>query len=144
MADAVNGFGNRIGVVTTTPVATLTFLETETQPQGWEGESKVEQSSNANTKFRSFEPGALVEKTASTYKVYYQITQLATIKSVLQARAVITLTSKDGSTDVDNGWIRSFVPDPQVNGQRPTASMVIEWEGESSAGTDSQVITSAS
>ena len=133
-----DGFGTRI---TVTANATHTFEETAVTPMGFEGDDPVEQTSNNNTKFRSFAPGALITKSSATATVYYEKDKVAAIYADLQIAGTVEVTFEDGSDFTDNGWIQSFVPDEQSGGERPTATITIAWEGESSAGVNSYVYT---
>jgi len=128
-----DGFGTRISV---TANATHTFFETSVTPMGFEGDDPVEQTSNANAKFRSFAPGALITKSSATVTVYYEKDKAAVIYADIQVAGTITTTFEDGSAITDNGWIQSFVPDEQSGGERPTATLTLAWEGEDSAGVD--------
>jgi hypothetical protein len=133
-----DGFGTRI---TVTANATHTFEETAVTPTGFEGDDPVEQTSNNNTKFRSFAPGALITKSSATATVYYEKDKVEAIYADLQIPGTITVTFEDTSDFTDNGWMQSFVPDEQSGGERPTATLTIAWEGESAAGADSYTYT---
>ena len=133
-----DGFGTRIDV---TAGASHTFFETAVTPMGFEGDDPVEQTSNANTRYRSLAPGALVTKSAATATVYYEKDKVAAIVADLQVLGSIQVTFEDGSDFTDTGWMQSFVPDEQAGGDRPTATLTIAWEGETAAGVDELVYT---
>lgn len=141
MARQTTGFGTLIKVVTTSPAVTLELEETEVTPQGYQGNSPVEQTSMRNTKFRSFEPGDLIQKTDLQFTAYYDEDQLSDIKSIINVKGTITVTFKTGGTLVDTGWLVSAVPTGRSIGNRPTASFVVSFEGEDSSGTDNEAIT---
>lgn len=142
MAKETTGFGIRI---TVTPVdvgvAAVSFNETEVTPQGYEGDEKIEQTTNANTAFRSFEPGDLAEKTDISGTVTYDTATLSNIKAAINERAAVAVTFKSGAVLTDNGWLRSFTPAGLSRGNMPTANIVISLEGEDSSGTDNEAVT---
>lgn len=141
MAYQDDGFGTRVSIAAAS--ATITFIETEVTPIGFEGDDPVEQTGNSNTAFRSFAPGALVTKTPVTATVYYDKSQTEAIEAALQVSGTITVTFEDGSKITDTGWLQSFVSDSQTAGERPTATITIALEGESSAGVDSYTYTAS-
>ena len=143
MADPNTGFGNRIEVAVTSPAVTLTFLEKSVTPGGFEGDDEIDTATNASTRFNSREPGDLVTKTDMTASVVYKLSDISDIKSIINIAGTVTRTDKLGNTDVDNGWIKSFVPDELVKGEQPTATLTISYEGEDAAGDDNQVISIA-
>lgn len=139
MSKETTGFGIRV-TITPTAGTPITFLETEVTPQGYEGDEKIEQTTNANTAFRSFEPGDLAEKTAIQFTGTYDTEELADIKAAINERGTVQVEFKTGATVTDNGWLRSFVPTGMSRGNMPLANCVVELEGEDATGTDNEAI----
>jgi hypothetical protein len=142
MADQTTGFGTRITIAGT---VTVSFEEVDTTPASLTKDDKVEQTSNAATQHRRYAPAPLTMKEPATATVYYQKdTNLADIKTLVEDTTVATVTFAfaDGSTLADQGWLQSFEVDAQSPTERPTATITIEFEGESSAGVDGWTYTS--
>jgi len=119
----------------------IVLKEVEVTPMGIALDPSIEQTSNANTKYVSNEPGDLQTKTALSATCKYNIADMVALYAAIGTKQAITVTYPDNSTAVDNGWLMSFTPDSLTRGSDPTASIVIDWEGEDEAGVDSLVIT---
>lgn len=142
MAKETTGFGIRVEIdPDEVGLNTVTLLETEVTPQGYEGDEKIEQTTNANVKFRSFEPGDLAEKTDISGTCAFDTAALADLKAARGAKATITITFKTGATVADKGWLRTFTPTGMSRGNMPLANFTVELEGEDAAGTDNEVVT---
>jgi len=145
MAQETTGFGIRITVTPTDgTIDAVTFKEAEVTPQGYEGDEKIEQTTNANSAYRSFEPGDLIEKTDISGTVTYDTAELSDIQAVINERATVMITFKSGATLSDKGWLRSFTPQGMSRGNMPQAAIVISLEGESAAGVDSETVVQPS
>jgi len=142
MANETTGFGIRVQV-TPDGGSAVTFKETEVTVQGYEGDEKIEQTTNANTKFRSFEPGDLIEKTALSGTGTYDPDQLASYKAALQIKGDVEVTFKSGRKLTDRGWLRSFTPTGASRGNMPLATFTLEFEGEDASGTDNEAVIPA-
>lgn len=133
------GYGTRISF------GAITLKEVEVTPMGLTLDPSIEQTSNANTNYASFEPGDLITKTPMTATCKYNIADMVALNAVIKTKTKqsITTTYSDGATSVDIGWLVSFAPDPLTRGSDPSATIVIDWEGEAEDGTDNLVITPA-
>jgi hypothetical protein len=138
MANQTHGFGTRISI------GAVTFEEIDVTPVGLTRDDPVEQTSNSGTLYRRFAPAPLKTKSPATATVYYEKDDLAAIKAKLESDTAetITITFSDSSTLADTGWLQEFTPDAQVATERPQATITIEFEGETSAGTDEWTYTS--
>jgi hypothetical protein len=132
MANQTHGFGTRISF------GSVTFEEIDVTPNGFVKDDPVEQTSNAGTKYRRFAPAPLVTKSAITATVYYNLDDLAAIKTAVESETAetITTTFSDATTITDSGWLQEFTPDAQTATERPQATITIEFEGETAAGSD--------
>jgi len=132
MSNQTHGFGTRIGI------GSVTFEEIDVTPNGFVRDDPVEQTSNAGTMYRRFAPAPLKSKSAITATVYYNLDDLAAIKSQLESdtAGTITTTFSDATTITDTGWLQEFTPDAQTATERPQATVTFELEGETSTGSD--------
>ena len=139
MANETTGFGIRVSITPTsgTPV---TFKETEVTAVGYTGDDKIEQTTNDNTAFRSFEPGDLIEKTSLSGTAGYSSSDTANIKAALNVKGVIVTTFKSGKTITDNGWLSSWNMTTGSRGNMPLCNFTVEFEGEDASGTDNAVM----
>jgi len=119
----------------------IVLKEVSVTPMGITLDPSIEQTSNANIKFNSLEPGDNQTKTPLSLTCKYNINDVVALYAEIGVKQLITITYSDGSTKADIGWVVSFAPDALTVNVDPSATIGIDWEGESDAGVDSLVIT---
>lgn len=107
------------------PSGGVEFWEKEVAPPGMDGGGPNDTTTMLNTLYRTQSPKKLITMTDATLTVAYDPLVLDDIKSIINENTLITITFPDGSTWVFWGWLNSFIPDALVEGEQPTASVVI-------------------
>ena len=105
--------------------STVHFKEVENQPPGLEAGGANNLTTMRNTRWRTMAPKKLITMAESSLKVQYDPSVLSQIVGMLGLNQQITTTFPDGSTWVWFGWIDSFKPDGNKEGEPPTASVTI-------------------
>jgi hypothetical protein len=104
---------------------TVLFEEVSVTPPSIEGGGEINITNHNNTTFRTKAPKTLVEVGPSSLTVQYDPATLPEILGLVNVNTLITLTFPDGSTWKFFGWLDSFTPGEQVDGEQPTAEITI-------------------
>jgi hypothetical protein len=133
MANATHytdGHGFRIELVN----QGIVFYEKSVQIPGSEGGDPINITTNDNTAKHSFAPPALTEDTQAQAVVTYDSTDELAAKAAVDQSDDIQVTYPDGSTAATfSGWLRSFIPDNAEGGAQPTATIIVQPQGEAPA-----------
>lgn len=142
MARHTTGFGTTLTMTVTSPAVTLTFEEVSVTYPGIQGNEKIEQTSNQNTAFKSYEPGDLKEITDVQATVYYSTDDWDDIVSIINVKGTLAIAFKNGDSISDtDAWLVSATPTGATINERPTMDVVFSFPGEDSAGASSFSVT---
>ena len=103
----------------------VVFWEKSVKPPGMSAGGEIDTTTMRNTAWRTKQPKALKTLTNATTTVAYSSDAMEEIASILGVVEEITITQPDGGTQVFYGWLDSFEPNPNTEGEQPTAEIVI-------------------
>ncbi len=103
--------------------------EKATTPPGVEGGEGIDQTTQHNAFRRTKKPRALYEMTDGSFTCGYDPVVYDTILQMVNIEDEVTALFCDGSTIVDYGYLRSFIPAQMVEGTMPEATVTIVWTG---------------
>lgn len=103
--------------------ANIAFWEIEVQPPGIDGGDEINTTTMHNSVFRTFSPRSLYTLTPGTIVVAYDPCVYDEIMDEVNFPQSITVRFPDGATLVFFGYLKSFEPDPLVEGEMPTATV---------------------
>lgn len=115
----------------------VSFWEKEVTPPGIEGGGANETTTMRNTLWRTKSPKKLVSLTDCSFTAAYDPVVYEDIIAMINANQLITITFPDDSTLEFWGWLDSFTPNANVEGEQPTAACTIVPSNQ----TDSAVPT---
>lgn len=107
-------------------VMSTVMEEQDLTPPGVSGGGPNDTTSMRNTAWRTRHPKKLKTLTASSITVKYDPAFYDDVIAMINDNQQITVTFPDDSTIVFWGWVDSFTPNACVEGEQPTATMVIE------------------
>jgi len=111
----------------TSGVVTMDLMnELEVTPPGFAGGGPNDTTGMRNTAFRTRMPKQLITLTPCTLLLKYDPAVYDEIYAMLNDNQAIVITFSNDATLTFWGWVDSFTPDACVEGQQPTATMVIE------------------
>lgn len=122
MALLDDGFSTKITFGTST--ITL-YEETEVTPPALSGGGKKEVTTMHNTKYRTAKPKKLVDVGDIAKTVRYDPAIYSQIIASIQVNQLITIEFPDGSELAIWGWLEEFTPGANVEGEPPTAEVLI-------------------
>jgi len=123
MAMIKDGFSSTI---TFADNSSVEFYEKEVTPPSIEGGGPIEQTTMLNTAWRTKYPKTLKDVGPAALTVAYDPAVIDTIKSMVNQNQLITVTFPDDTTLAFWGWLDSFKPNALVEGEQPTAEVVLE------------------
>lgn len=100
--------------------------EMTTTPPGVDGGGPIDQTSMRNELYRTMAPKSLKTLLESTVSVKYDPAIYDEILATVNQNQAITITFPDASTIVFWGWINTFVPNGNSEGNLPLADMSVE------------------
>ena len=104
----------------------LTLMEEkEVTPPGVAGGGANDATTMRNTTWRTMAPKVLKTLTESPFVVAYDPEVYDEMVAMINDNQLITITFPDCSRLAFWGWIDSFTPNAQVEGEQPTANIVI-------------------
>ena len=135
MARIDDGFSTTIDF---TDLPTVTFYEKTVTPPGMDGGGPNDTTTMLNTAWRTKAPKKLKSLTTMTLTAAYDP---AVYTDIVGANGInnnqeITVNFPDGSTLVFWGWIDKFTPNEIVEGEQPTAEVIIECSNQDAAGAE--------
>lgn len=104
----------------------LTLMEEkEVTPPGVAGGGANDATTMRNTNWRTMAPKVLKTLTESPFVVAWDPELYDEMVAMINDNQLITITFPDTSNLAFWGWIDSFTPNAQTEGEQPTASIVI-------------------
>lgn len=115
---------------------TVLFEEKEATPPGVEGGGENDTTTMANTAWRTRQPKQLKTLSPASLVVAYDPATLTEILALINVNNLITVTFPDTATWEFWGWMDTFTPSANVEGEQPTADITIIPSNQStSSGT---------
>jgi len=114
----------------------LYFEEMGVTPPGIDGGGPNDTTNMKNTAWRTQQPKVLKTLTGSQLTCHYDPAFLTGILAMINTNQLITLTFPDAQTWDFWGWIDKFQPGEIVEGQPPTATVMIEVANQNAAGAE--------
>lgn len=99
--------------------------EKEVTPPGVDGGGENDTTTMRNTAWRTKWPKELITLSESSFTAAYDPAVYEEIIAMVNSNQQITLTFPDDSTLVFWGWLNTFVPNANVEGEQPTAEITI-------------------
>jgi len=115
---------------------TVLFEEIEVTPFGYAGGGGIEVSTMRNTRARTKVGKQLLDVTDMALTVAYDPTKEVAIRTMMQSNQQITVTLPTGNTKVFWGFLDEFQPGPHVEGERPTADVVLIASNRNNSGVE--------
>ena len=145
MAIQTDGFSTTIAFsASESGVLLTTFMkEQELTPPGIAGGGENDTSSMRNIEWRTKQPKSLKSLTDSAITVFYDPAILDELVATVNVNQSIVITYPDDSTLTFWGWIDEWSPNPQVEGEPPTADMTIVASNQNNAGAEVAPVHSA-
>ncbi len=106
-------------------ISNVNFLEKEVTPPGVDGGGENDITTMRNVRYRTRQSKKLLTLTESSVTVAYDPAIYNDVNDQLQVNQLITITFPDLSKVDFFGWIDSFVPGTNVEGEQPTAELTI-------------------
>src|SRR5205823_237203 len=100
------------------------------------GGGPIETTSMHNAVYRTQEPKSLKTLLPSKATVFYDPQVLDDVKSMIQVKQQITVHVAGKGTYLFWGWIESFTPGPNKEGDAPNAEVEILQSGTNSSGVE--------
>jgi len=136
-----NGFSTLITIASDVDID---FWEKTVQPPGLDGGDSVDVTTMHNTTWRTRAPSALVDLTESTATAAYDPAVYDQIVAIINTETTITITFPDGSTLAFYGYLRTFEPGDNAEGENPEATVTITpTNRDLSTGTEEEPVYTA-
>ena len=103
----------------------LEIYEKEVTPPAVDGGDAIDITTMRNTTYRTKAPRSLKELLDVTVTAAYDPGILTNLIAMTNDNVLITITFPDAQTWEFYGYLRSFTPSPQVEGEQPTAELVV-------------------
>lgn len=117
------------------------FEEIEVTGHPIDGGDGIDMTSMFNNKVRTYAPRALSDTGEFSIKAGYDPAFKVQIRDTLiNQNDQITIRHPDGTTDAIWGWLRSWTPDANVEGTRPTATLVIKTSNRDDSGVEREFV----
>lgn len=105
---------------------TVLFEQRAVTPPGVSGGGPIDTTTMSNTTWRTKSPKSLVDLTEAALTVVYDPATYDEIIALVNVNNLITVTFPDGSTLDFWGWLDSFTPGENTEGDQPTASISVQ------------------
>lgn len=115
---------------------TVHLKEKETTPPGIDGGDEVDTTTMRNTTWRTRQPRNLKTLTESSIVVSYDPVCYNELNAMINVNQEITVTFPDGSSVVFWGWLRTFTPNSNTEGDQPTANCGITPSNQDNNGVE--------
>jgi hypothetical protein len=102
----------------------ISFWEKAVKTFGRTNGDKIETTTMFNTRRRTFAPRPLIEYTDVEATCAYDPAVATQLDAILGVEGTVTVTHPDGSTEAAFGYLMSWEPDENSEGEQPTASVV--------------------
>lgn len=116
--------------------ATVKFYEKTVTPPGVDGGGEVDTTTMLNTTWRTRNPKALISLSNASMTVAYDPACYPEIIALVNVNTAITVTFPDGDTLVFWGWLNSFTPGANTEGEQPTAEIEIIPSNQDASGDE--------
>ncbi len=114
------------GFATTISLANgTTLFEKSVTPPGLDGGGSIDTTTMRNTLYRTMSPKSLITLSECSVTVAYDPAAYTTLIGALNTNQIITVTFPDASTIAFWGWLNSFTPGENTEGEQPTAEITI-------------------
>lgn len=123
-------------IISCTYNPSVKFWEMEVDPPGVEGGGGKKVTTMRATAWHQKAPNVLKDLTDAGAKVGYDPAVLADIYALINVNTQWTITYPDGATEVFTGWLDSFKRGTMVEGEVPTADIVIIPSNRNGSGTE--------
>lgn len=123
--------------------AGVTFWEKTVQPPGIDGGEPIEITNMRNASLRTRAPRHLYDVTPQRLTVGYDPTVYDTIIANVNVNKEIVTNHPDGATTTWWGFLKSFVPGQNQEGQQPTADIELVPTNVNGSGTETAPVTVA-
>lgn len=117
----------------------VSFWEKEVTPPGIEGGGANETTTMRNSTWRTKSPKKLVSLTDCSFTAAYDPVVYEDIIDMINANQLITITFPDDSTLEFWGWLDSFTPNANVEGEQPTAACTIVPSNQTDSATPTEI-----
>lgn len=104
---------------------TVLFEEKTVTPPGIDGGGEIDTTTMLNTTWRTRNPKALITLSNASMTVAYDPAVFPEIVALVNVNTLITVTFPDGDTLAFWGWLNTFVPGENTEGEQPTADIEI-------------------
>ena len=101
------------------------FYEKEVTPPGIDGGGEIETTTMRNVSWRTKNPKQLRTLSECSFVAAYDPVVYNDIVSMVNVNQLITITFPDDSTLAFWGWLDSFKPGKNAEGEQPTAGVTI-------------------
>ena len=115
----------------------ISFWEKSITPPGLDGGDPIDTTTMHNDRWRSMAPRALITMTEFEMEAAYDPVLYDDMLDLLNVNTTVTVIFPDGSTLAFYGFLRSFEPGELVEGEQPTATiMVVPTNQDPTTGTE--------
>ena len=115
---------------------TVLFKEISVTPPGIDGGGEIDITTMHNATWRTRNPKALVTLTNAKTTVAYDPAVYDDILELVNINTEITITFPDATTLVFWGWLNTFTPGDNTEGERPTAEIEIIPSNANASGVE--------
>lgn len=139
MSIMTDGFATTIifGSVSSGVTLSAILEEKSVTPPGLEAGGEIDVTSMRNTSYRTKAPKTLKNITNTSFTAAYDPDVYDEIKdNILGSNQQIELTFPDSSTISFYGWLNSFTPNENTEGEQPTAECVIIASSRDASGNE--------
>lgn len=118
----------------------VVFYEKSVTPPGLDGGDPNDTTTMRNKQLRTMAPRKLKTLTAVTAKVAYDPSILTadvdSLYKLINVNQVIVVNNSDGSRMAFWGYVRSFIPDDNVEGAQPTGTLTVQPTNQNATGVE--------
>lgn len=114
----------------------VVLKEKESTPPGLDGGGPIDTTTMRNTAYRTMEPKALITLLESGMTCAYDPAALTSVLAAVNVNQFIDVTFPDGAKWSFWGWLDKFTPNASVEGEQPTAEVVIQPSNVSNLGVE--------
>jgi len=122
---------------------TVLFYEKTVTPPGVDGGGEVDTTTMLNSTWRTRNPKALITLSNGSMTVAYDPACYPEIVALANVNTLITVTFPDGSTLAFWGWLNSFTPGENTEGEQPTAEIEVVPSNQNDSGVETAPVHAA-
>ena len=131
-----DGFSTTIAFSASSSGITLLIYEKEVTPPGVDAGGPTDTTTMLNTTWRTASPKKLKSLAQAGVMAAYDPEVYDEIIATVGVNQSMVITWPDGETLTFWAWIDKFTPNPQVEGEQPTAELIIEPSNQNAAGAE--------